>query len=677
MADVCPITEFTEEQQKRWPNLHNSLTGQLKLPTAAEIPQDALAKLNDDVNEMLRKQLEDNKWDRSREQLFTFMKQILEGRFPGTKLNKFGSSVTGLALAQGDLDLCLQIPAAMPHKLFTKIGKLLRKHDFVDVVQIPHAKVPIIKCRDAKTGIPLDISVNNTLALHNTQLLKTYSMQDPRVSQTILAIKYWAMCRDVSDAPSGTLSSYSWSLLSIQSMQMTSPPLVANVQAGTKRNVQHVEGVDYDVTIHPNPKSLLKKLNQQNLGEILVNFFETFANWNWGSNICSIRNGSALSREQKGWLEQDPTAIDIITNGGSMRVGKHSLSIEDPFDLKRDLSTVLRAEGIMDIREEMLRMWLGICEGHSWKDLCAPRNPNKNISDTKLDLFHDLRGKAEKEINTSITNYTLQLKQVEKKIAVCTDLRKKAQKIPQLTNIRNEIRKKILIPTYRIEAELSRIYQRLTGEVDIFRVPSILTEENDFALFFELQQMLPKAREADKLHDEFIELVKQHDDMQSALSVDAEEQSLAALKTAISTANNSDRFFNSSNHIARYLEELSIEKGRIKRELGRLKSWLKYCEDAKSQQSSKYRSKNSNYSKNSINNKKSYVEVKTKMESGEGLSIAELNILLNNGGLFSKEKPKDKSSPKNKYSRSKKKNNNNDLSAHRGSRGRSKNVHKE
>jgi len=322
-------------------------------------------------------------------------------------------------------------------------------------------------------------------------------------------------------------------------------------------------------------------------------------------------------------------------------------------------------------------MWLGICEGHSWKDLCVPRNSNKNFSEQKLDLFHDLRGKADKEINTSITNYTIQLEQVEKKIAVCTDLRKKAQKIPQLTNIRNEIRKKILIPTYRIEAELSRIYQRLTGEVDIFRVPSILTEENDFALFFELQQMLPKAREADKLHDEFIELVKQHDDMQSTLSVDAEQQSLAALKIAISTANNSDRFFNSSNHIARYLEELSIEKGRIKRELGRLKSWLKYCEDAKAQQSRKSKSKNSNYSKNSENNKKSYAQVKTKMESGEGLSIAELNILLNNGGLFSKEKPKDKSSPKNKYSRSKKKNNTNDLSAHRGSRGRSKNVHKE
>tara|TARA_B110000240_G_scaffold165642_1_gene186515 strand:- start:798 stop:2177 length:1380 start_codon:yes stop_codon:yes gene_type:complete len=459
-------------------------------------------------------------------------------------------------------------------------------------------------------------------------------------------------------------------------MQMSSPPLVANVQTGKKRIIQHVEGDDYDVTIHPNPKSLLKQQNQQNLGEIIAHFFETFAKWNWDLDICSIRNGTALSREEKGWLEQDPTAIDIIINEESMRVGKHSLAIEDPFDLKRDLSTVLRAEGIMDIREEILRMWFGICEGYSWKELCALRNPDKHISDKQLDLFHDLRGKAEKDINSTITNYTIQLEQVEKKIAVCSDEKEKAQKIPELKNLRNEIHQKILIRTHQIEDELGRIYQSLTGTVDVFRVPSILTEENDFALFFELQQMLPKAREADKLHDEFIELIKKYTGVQSTLPLDLEGQSVAALKKAIAIANRSDRFFfKSFNHITRYLGELRIEKRKINRELGRLKSWLKYCEDVKSQQSRK--SKSSKYSDHSKMNKKSYAEVKSKMESGEGLSLAELNILLNNGGLFSADKSTDKKSPKSKYSRSKRKNSSNDLSAHRGPRGRSKNIRKE
>lgn len=677
MSDICPLTQLTGEQQKRWPNLHNSLIGELEFPSAAEIPAQSIAKLNDDINDMLVQQHEKNKKDKSRDNLFEFLKQILEYRFPGSKLDKFGSTVTGLSLAQGDLDLCLQISGTVPHKIFNKIGKVLRRHDFVDVVIIPHAKVPIVKCRDANTGIPLDISVNNTLALHNTQLLKTYSMQDPRVSQAILAIKYWATCRDVSDAPAGTLSSYSWSLLSIQAMQMASPPIVANVQSGAKRNIQHVEGDDYDITIHPNPKNLLKQQNQQNLGEIIVGFFETFANWDWDADICSIRNGTALSREDKGWSQQEPTALQIITSDQPRRVGKHSMAIEDPFDLKRDLSTVLRAEGIMDIREEILRMWFGICQGQSWKQLCQLRNPDSHISDERLDLFHDLRGKDESEINASITSHNIKLEQVEKKIELCADERKKIQKIPQLTNLRDEIQRKILIPTYRIEAELMRIYQRLTGEVDIFRVPSILTEENDFALFFELQEMLPKAREADKLHSEFIELVKQNNTTHASLSDKADDNSLQALKDAISKANNSDKFSINTNIISRYLEDLNQERRRINRELGRLKSWLKYCTDIK-QQSKKSKSKaNHSQSKWTKVSKKSYSEVKTKMESGQGLSLAELNILLNNGGLFSKQKTQSNNSPKKKYTRVKRSNSANDVSAHRGSRGRSKNVRKE
>ena len=673
MTDICPITQFTAEQQGRWPNLHNALIGELEFPTAAEIPQEALTRLNDDVAEMLRKQLEHNKKDKSRTKLFKFLKQLLESRFPGSTLDKFGSSVTGLSLAQGDLDLCLQISGTVPKKIFNKIGKLLRQYDFVDIVVIPHAKVPIVKCRDAKTGIPLDISVNNTLALHNTQLLKTYSMQDARVSQAILAIKYWAMCRDVSDAPAGTLSSYSWSLMSIQSMQMTTPPLVANVQSGKKRNIQNVEGDEYDVTIHPNPKNLLKQQNQQTLGEIIVHFFETFANWDWANDICSIRNGAPLSRDEKNWIEHDPTAIDIIINDESKRVGKHSLPIEDPFDLKRDLSTVLRAEGVMDIHEEILRMWFGICNGDSWQQLCELRNPETHVSDKQLDLFHDLRGKGKEEVNASIKINTTQLEEVENKIIICLEERNKVQKIPEIATLRDEIQKKILIPTYRIEEELSRIYERLTGEVDIFRVPSILTEENDFSLFFELQEMLPKAREADKLHGQFIELVKNQNNSELSTSTD----SASAIKNNISKENNSDTFFSSSNLITRYLEELNLEKRKIKRELGRLKSWLKHSESIKKQYSIKSYSKNFNKSNYKTFSKKDIAKVQSKMESGEGLSLSELNILLSKGSIFTEIEKQNKHSPKKKYSRAKRSNSARDLTAHRGTRSRSKNSRKE
>jgi hypothetical protein len=111
--------------------------------------------------------------------------------------------------------------------------------------------------------------------------------------------------------------------------------------------------------------------------------------------------------------------------------------------------------------------------------------------------------------------------------------------------------------------------------------------------------------------------------------------------------------------------------------LGRLKSWLKYCEGIKNQKSNKSKSKRSRSSNNRKISAKEIAEVQLKMESGEGLSLSELSILLSNGGLFSQQKTDDNNSPKKKYSRTKRSKSPGEFSAHRGSRGRSKNVRKE
>jgi hypothetical protein len=65
------------------------------------------------------------------------------------------------------------------------------------------------------------------------------------------------------------------------------------------------------------------------------------------------------------------------------------------------------------------------------------------------------------------------------------------------------------------------------------------------------------------------------------------------------------------------------------------------------------------------------------MESGEGLSLSELNILLSKGSIFTETKKQNKYSPKKKYSRAKRSNSARDLTAHRGTRSRSKNSRKE
>ena len=54
--------------------------------------------------------------------------------------------------------------------------------------------VPIIRLEGSYEGVPvaLDVSINNSLAVLNSRLLKEYSLFDTRVRPFVMLIKSWA-----------------------------------------------------------------------------------------------------------------------------------------------------------------------------------------------------------------------------------------------------------------------------------------------------------------------------------------------------------------------------------------------------------------------------------------------------------------------------------------------------
>ena len=62
------------------------------------------------------------------------------------------------------------------------------------------AKVPIVKCWDPELKLAADLNVNNTLALENTRMIKTYVQLDKRVRPLAKIIKYWTKRRILNDA---------------------------------------------------------------------------------------------------------------------------------------------------------------------------------------------------------------------------------------------------------------------------------------------------------------------------------------------------------------------------------------------------------------------------------------------------------------------------------------------
>ena len=68
------------------------------------------------------------------------------------------------------------------------------------VVCVPNAKVPIVKIWDPELQLACDLNVNNTLALENTRMIRTYVEIDDRVRPLAMIIKHWTKTRILNDA---------------------------------------------------------------------------------------------------------------------------------------------------------------------------------------------------------------------------------------------------------------------------------------------------------------------------------------------------------------------------------------------------------------------------------------------------------------------------------------------
>jgi DNA polymerase sigma len=95
-------------------------------------------------------------------------------------------------------------------------------------VVIVRARIPLVKFKTPDRLWDCDLCFDNLLAVHNTQLLRTYASIDERVRIFGYVVKYWAKRRLINESSSGTLSSYSYILLVIHFFQVQG--LLPNLQ---------------------------------------------------------------------------------------------------------------------------------------------------------------------------------------------------------------------------------------------------------------------------------------------------------------------------------------------------------------------------------------------------------------------------------------------------------------
>ncbi|CZR64104.1 related to caffeine-induced death protein 1 Cid1 [Phialocephala subalpina] len=180
-------------------------------------------------------------------------------------------------------------------------------------------------------GIQCDINFSAHLAIHNTQLLRCYSVSDPRVKPMVLFVKNWAKKRGINTPYRGTLSSYGYVLMVLHYLVNVAQPFVcpnlqlvqkdpphtlspAEIAARTTCQGRDVRFWRNEAEIRNLAERKMLNHNHDPTGMLLRGFFEYFAQngqmttvqsrgFDWGREVLSLRTPSGiLTKQEKGWV---------------------------------------------------------------------------------------------------------------------------------------------------------------------------------------------------------------------------------------------------------------------------------------------------------------------------------------------------------------------------------------
>lgn len=271
-----------------------------------------------------------------RDYILQDLQTFVRRQFAGATLKLFGSSKNGFGFRQSDLDICMVLQGRDTIddvdciSIIESLARLLKKHSGLrNILPITTAKVPIVKFYHVQTGLEGDISLYNTLALHNTHLLASYAAIDVRVKILCYVMKVFAKMCDIGDASRGSLSSYAYTLMVLFYLQQRNPPVIPVLQElydGTEKPEVLVDG--WNVYFFDDLTALPSRwphygTNKEAVGELWLGLLRFYTeDFDFREHVVCIRQHDRLTTFNKQWTSK-------------------YIAIEDPFDLNHNLGAGL------------------------------------------------------------------------------------------------------------------------------------------------------------------------------------------------------------------------------------------------------------------------------------------------------------------------------------------------
>lgn len=215
------------------------------------------------------------------------------------------------------------------------------------VVCVSHAKVPIVKMWDPELEVACDMNVNNTMALENTRMIRTYVEIDERVRILAMVVKYWTKRRSLNDAAlGGTLSSYTWICMCINFLQTRDPPILPSLQKRPHEDQTTADGKPADFDSDMDTLKGFSASNTSSIGQLLFGFFRYYGyEYDYETSVISVREGRVLRKPDKGW--------HLLQN--------NRLCVEEPFNTSRNLGNTADDCSFKGLHMEIRRAFNSLC----------------------------------------------------------------------------------------------------------------------------------------------------------------------------------------------------------------------------------------------------------------------------------------------------------------------------
>ncbi|XP_015726044.1 terminal uridylyltransferase 4 isoform X3 [Coturnix japonica] len=377
---------------------------------------------------------------RIRQEIVSEMEKIIQQPLPDCSLRMYGSCLTRFAFKTSDINIDIKFPPKMsqPDVLIQVLEILKNSTVYSDVESDFHAKVPVVFCKDIKSGLTCKVSARNDVACLTTDLLAALGKLEPVLIPLVLAFRYWAKLCHIDCQAEGGIPSYSFALMVIFFLQQRKPPILPSylgnwiegfdskkpddhqlkgieeeefvrweykpstngsaknsVGAEGKSKVEQQKGGGKKVTSsevdsqsnakekHGNSLLAFKTPHQVSLGQLWLELLKFYTlEFALEEYVISIRVQELLTRENKNWP-------------------KRRIAIEDPFALKRNVARSLNSQMVFEYILERFRT--------AYKYFACPQSKDgiKSKPDTRKKEKGKINNKKSTRPEESVTNCCL------------------------------------------------------------------------------------------------------------------------------------------------------------------------------------------------------------------------------------------------------------------------------